>query len=237
MTEVWKTAPVLNHQYEVSSMGRIRHRVKMTLVSQRIMRGGYLQTCLYNPETRQGKSFMVHRLVALTFLGAPNGLQVNHIDCSKTNNRVENLEYVTATENMRHAKEHGLRPSRRGTKAGGAVLTEKQVLRIAELIRAGRPYAEIARTFGVSSGAIRSIAIGNNWPWLTGIKRDEYRRRGYCTDKELAEIIWLKYGGASNREIGRKIGRSHSFVARQLRAIGDIRYRVDTTYTPVEGKP
>jgi hypothetical protein len=55
------------------------------------------------------RSVRVHVLVAEAFLGPrPPGMDINHKDAVKTNNRPENLEYVTHTENMRHAARMGL---------------------------------------------------------------------------------------------------------------------------------
>ncbi len=63
---------------------------------------GYLQIGLRNKKN-QGKLYCVHKLVAATFLGEnAERLEVNHIDGDKTNNKIENLEYVTRSENMIH---------------------------------------------------------------------------------------------------------------------------------------
>jgi len=59
-------------------------------------------------KTKQ-KVFKVHKLVALTYLGEPNGLVVNHKDGNKRNNTVENLEYVTSGQNNAHAYRTGLK--------------------------------------------------------------------------------------------------------------------------------
>lgn len=64
--------------------------------------GGYCIVNLYDHNTRKG--FAVHKLIATTFIPNPeNKTQVNHIDGDKTNNFVENLEWVTALENTQHS--------------------------------------------------------------------------------------------------------------------------------------
>jgi hypothetical protein len=57
------------------------------------------------------KSYLVHRLMALTYLSnLENKATVNHIDGDKHNNMLFNLEWATSSENMKHACDTGLRP-------------------------------------------------------------------------------------------------------------------------------
>ena len=66
---------------------------------------GYQGTAGYCLVNKAGRSYRVHRLVAGTFLGQPasRDLQVNHKDSNRWNNRADNLEYVTHSQNMKHA--------------------------------------------------------------------------------------------------------------------------------------
>lgn len=104
MQEQWK--PVAGHEslYEVSNTGKVRSlNYKGEGKAQELTQGkkNYPVVCL----TRGGrnKTFAVHRLVAETFIGpCPEGYQVNHKDFDKTNNHVDNLEYVTPQQNIQH---------------------------------------------------------------------------------------------------------------------------------------
>ncbi|CAE7947076.1 unnamed protein product [Symbiodinium sp. KB8] len=82
---------------------------------------GYHMRDGYHAVTRAGRKFLVHRLVAGTFLGEPPspGMQVNHKDSDRGNNHVDNLEYVTAAQNTQHAHAQRMKlgitePSRNG---------------------------------------------------------------------------------------------------------------------------
>jgi 16S rRNA A1518/A1519 N6-dimethyltransferase RsmA/KsgA/DIM1 with predicted DNA glycosylase/AP lyase activity len=99
--------PVKNYEgfYEITTSGIIRSLHKRnyhTELKPRIDRAGYL-TVRLNKTVRSETKF-VHRLAAETFIPNPHSKSmVNHIDGNKTNNDVENLEWVTHEENIKHA--------------------------------------------------------------------------------------------------------------------------------------
>jgi hypothetical protein len=149
--------------YEVSDLGRVR-RIGGRVLSVRGLRLGYpsVQLC----ENGHRTSMLVHRLVAAAFIDpCPHGLEVNHVDGVKTNNRSENLEYVTRQENEIHAyRELGFRAAS-GEQNGNAKLTLEQVREIRLRARAlDRPsYSAIARDYGVTGDNVRAIAGGRSW--------------------------------------------------------------------------
>jgi len=81
--------------WQISSHGRCRSLYG-------IVSTGYRSSCGYHKVKIQGQPFYVHRLVAFAFFGSPNPLawQVHHKDGDKSNNHVDNLEYVTPRQNI-----------------------------------------------------------------------------------------------------------------------------------------
>lgn len=95
--------------YLVSNLGRIKNvKFNRVLNPSLSKKNGYLRVNLCSDNKCVTK--LVHKLVVDGFIGEiPNGLEINHIDGIKTNCKIENLELVTPSENVRHAFKIGLR--------------------------------------------------------------------------------------------------------------------------------
>lgn len=112
MQEEWVAVSGYEGRYEVSSCGRVRSIAQPgTQLSGKILAPikthGYLYVTLCKDKTK--KRFAIHRLVAVAFIQNPNNKPtVNHKDGNKSNNKVKNLEWVTSSENNKHAFAKGL---------------------------------------------------------------------------------------------------------------------------------
>ena len=108
--ETWKPVSIPDFEdfYCISSHGIvINTKTKLGRILKPHTLRGYLRVTLYNGNSR--KICAVARLVALSFVPNPNNKpEVNHINGIKTDNRRENLEWCTRSENMKHAAEAGL---------------------------------------------------------------------------------------------------------------------------------
>jgi len=100
--EIWHKCEVPYTRYEVSNLGRVRNTHTDQVLKQSKDGSGYLKVILYYQG--QEKTCNVHTLVATAFVeGWREGLEVNHKNGVKTDNRAENLEWVTSSENHQHA--------------------------------------------------------------------------------------------------------------------------------------
>ena len=108
--EEWRDLPG-HFWYKVSSEGDVWRRPSLRwpsgkFLSQACLKG-YAAVTIFNGS--KPKLTYVHKLVALAFIGPrPDGMHINHKDGDKTNNHADNLEYVTPSENTRHAVALGL---------------------------------------------------------------------------------------------------------------------------------
>ena len=164
--------PVVGYEgwYDISSYGRVR-RMKAynntfvgRILKEALDSRGYMFVLL----SKKGVigHFTIQWLVTEAFLGSrTDGKEVNHKDGNKTNNRIENLEYVTKSENALHAFALGLRKPPCGEAHGCAKLTEPDVLDIRR--RVGKePQTAIAVDYGISQTAVSNIATRKRWAWL-----------------------------------------------------------------------
>jgi len=116
---IWKDIKGYEGYYQVSTRGQVRSKNRIInyctgrvdyrlskIMKPKRSHNGYLMVELSKNNTR--RTFKIHRLVAEAFIPNPfNKPQVNHLDFCRDCNGVENLEWVTAQENVRHAKQNG----------------------------------------------------------------------------------------------------------------------------------
>ena len=110
--EIWEYIPGTEERYQVSNLGRIKRTTDNFFPNQTIDRNGYKKVFLtYRDKNNKlfQKTHLVHRIVGYVFVpGYEKGLEINHKDGNKGNNRWDNLEWVTRSQNMIHAVANGL---------------------------------------------------------------------------------------------------------------------------------
>lgn len=100
--ERWKAINGYEGIYEVSNKGDVRNIATGKLLKRRSNGNGYVRIELW--KNHKGKKYYMHRLVAEAFIPNPDGkTEVNHKDLDTSNNAVENLEWVSSSENTIHA--------------------------------------------------------------------------------------------------------------------------------------
>lgn len=174
--ETWK--PVLGFEllYSVSSLGRIRRDKggRGICSAGRLLhfsanRSGYLEVKLYGGHGIK-KILSVHSVVISSFVGPrPSGMEVNHRDGERHNNRLSNLEYVTPIENKRDAVQRFVRQAgqKHWTKAGedanAAKYSADTVRKVRQRALAGTPQTVISRSMGIPLGTVNQIVNRRSW--------------------------------------------------------------------------
>lgn len=168
--EMWKPIPGYEEYYAVSNLGRVMRTKDGKfaghagfILKPDLRRDGYLQVRLC--VAGQHKSFKVHKLVMLAFVGErPAGYDVNHKSANKTDNRLSNLEYCSKQQNRHHAIELNLMISLKGEGNIKARLTQSQVDEIRRRYAAGGiTQKQLGEIFGVRNTQVSRIVRGEHW--------------------------------------------------------------------------
>jgi lambda repressor-like predicted transcriptional regulator len=167
--EVWKDIPEFTGLYQVSSEGRVRSldrivfndgngalcNLKGKVLKPNSDRGGYLYVSLVKDKVKT-KSVKIHRLVATCFCNHPEeATEVNHKNGLRHDNRAENLEWVTRSQNIRDIYKRGLNTN--GERNNASKLENAHIGIIASLYDSGVSQYVIAKAFGVTQGTISNI--------------------------------------------------------------------------------
>lgn len=155
--EIWKDIKGFENYYEVSSLGRVRRLYKQGYKYRKpVSQHGYNHVTLSKNGT--WSKFQIHRLVAELFISNPkNKPCVNHKNGIKTDNKVENLEWCTHSENEQHSFDV------LGKITNGLVRRKiplSEIQEIKEMYKNGITQKEISKIYDVSQPAI-SLIINN----------------------------------------------------------------------------
>ncbi len=161
--EIWMDVIGFEGMYQVSNIGRVKSLDRPMksgvqkncirsggLLKQQITQHGYYQAYLSKHGLTKG--ITVHRLLALAFIPNPSKKRaVNHKDGNKKNNNLSNLEWVTDSENVRHAFRTGLNRVERGENHASSKFSDAQVEELRAFAKKiKRPYAVYGKIFGIS---------------------------------------------------------------------------------------
>jgi hypothetical protein len=162
----WKIIPGSDNLYFASREGRIFSMISRKEVKCSDDGQGYMKFRI------NGKMVRRSRAIMLTWTkGGSNKYrtEVNHKNGVRSDDRLENLEWVTPSENVMHSFRELQREVKRGSKNGSAILDEDKVMDIVKLLSTNTSRKEISEKYKVSSSTITAIATGQNWSHLTGI--------------------------------------------------------------------
>lgn len=158
----------LKFNYYANEDGSIYSEKSKKTLSWQKDKDGYAKVQLMSDDGKRHR-YSVHRLILENFKPVENmdKMQVNHIDGNKWNNKLSNLEWVTCSENNKHAHKIGLK-SQKGEKNNATKLTEEQVkLIIQMLLEKKYTQKQIGLKFDVSEDVIGAIKNKRNWKHLT----------------------------------------------------------------------
>lgn len=170
MEEQWRDFEYNGAKYRVSSQGRIMG-MRGKLLKSRLNEDGYAVVTIGIGKKRTAEA--IHRIVARVFIEKPDNnakYEVNHKDCNRENNCVENLEWVTHQQNIKHsykANREAQYVARDGIKNGRATFNDEEILSIRKLYNeSGYSIADLAKLFHSKDSTIGNIVHNQTWKHL-----------------------------------------------------------------------
>lgn len=163
--EIFADVEGMSGAFRISNKGRCYNVKKGTFMQLHDNGVGYF---IYSLKV----TCYAHRLVAQHFIPNPEGKKyVNHIDHDRSNNCVENLEWVTAKENTAH----GINAGRINSKPRGKTnqLTDQQRCKAVVMRELGIGITDIAKSFGMSRTTLSSVFNGRSNPELVDFMKEE----------------------------------------------------------------
>lgn len=143
--------------YYVSRTGVICGPANRILAEDQV-KGGYLRVKM------RSRRWLVHRAVVTAFIGEiPPGLEVNHKNGDKTDNRIDNLEVLTPSENVKHSIAVLKTKRAPGEQNANAKLTDAGVLEIRERHADGESAEELAFAYGITRGHVWRLVTRQAW--------------------------------------------------------------------------
>jgi hypothetical protein len=177
MEEIWRDIIEYEGLYQVSNLGNVKsivgiridsrsriYKLPLKVLKSQYDRYGYLHVSLYRQKKVKHK--LIHRLVLEAFIGnCPKGNYANHKDGNRANNKLNNLEWCTPSENNLHA----FRVLNRkpvyvcGIKNANAKLTDDKIRYAKELRQKGFTFQKIADELGIAKSHAKRIIDGKSW--------------------------------------------------------------------------
>ena len=153
--------------YSVNELGEIfstakgyRRKLKPVMMNK-----GYLHVTLYS--NKKPRKFLVHRVVAFAFLGdKSDNLEINHKNKMRSDNRLENIEWVTRSYNAHHKYKTYQYPQ--GSMNCRSKLSEETVMKIKFYAKNGIRTCDISRKLNIHQSTISEIKQGRTWSHLEG---------------------------------------------------------------------